>query len=59
MANGFQLDGRDIDVKSKGGIRAVAGSAYLQPTGDEPWLGILAGISTDDGSGSGAIFRKT
>lgn len=51
---GFQLDGRNIDVKAKA-VRARGGFRYLQPTGDEPWLGILAGISTDDGS-QAALF---
>ena len=46
---GFQLDGRNIDVKAKA-VHARGGFRYLQPANDEPWLGILAGISTDDGS---------
>ena len=43
---GFQLDGRNIDVKAKA-VHARGGFRYLQPANDEPWLGILAGISTD------------
>ncbi|EHR1566150.1 AsmA2 domain-containing protein YhdP [Salmonella enterica] len=55
--NGFQLDGRDIDVKAKA-VHARGGFRYLQPTGDEPWLGILAGISTDDGSQAWRYFPE-
>jgi uncharacterized protein YhdP len=54
---GFQLDGRNIDVKAKA-VRARGGFRYLQPTGDEPWLGILAGISTDDGSQAWRYFPE-
>ena len=46
---GFQLDGRHIDVKAKA-VHARGDFRYLKPEGEEPWLGILAGISTDDGS---------
>ncbi len=55
--NGFQLGGRDIDVKAKA-VHARGGFRYLQPTGDEPWLGILAGISTDDGSQAWRYFPE-
>ncbi|POT55064.1 DUF3971 domain-containing protein [Citrobacter amalonaticus] len=55
--NGFQLDGRDIDVKATA-VHARGGFRYLQPTGDEPWLGILAGISTDDGSQAWRYFPE-
>ena len=54
---GFQLDGRDIDVKAKA-VHARGGFRYLQPTGDAPWLGILAGISTDDGSQAWRYFPE-
>ncbi|MCI1899495.1 MAG: AsmA2 domain-containing protein YhdP [Enterobacter sp.] len=54
---GFQLDGRDIDVKAKG-VHASGNFRYLQPEGDEPWLGILAGISTDDGSQAWRYFPE-
>lgn len=54
---GFQLDGRNIDVKAKA-VRARGGFRYLQPAGDEPWLGILAGISTDDGSQARRYFPE-
>ncbi len=52
---GFQLDGRNIDVKAKA-VHARGGFRYLQPANDEPRLGILAGISTDDGSQALALF---
>ena len=54
---GFQLDGRDIDVKAKA-VHARGNFRYLQPEGDEPWLGILAGISTDDGSQAWRYFPE-
>lgn len=55
--NGFQLDGRNIDVKAKA-VHARGGFRYLQPANDEPWLGILAGISTDDGSQAWRYFPE-
>ncbi|XJH26429.1 AsmA2 domain-containing protein YhdP [Escherichia coli] len=54
---GFQLDGRNIDVKAKA-VHARGGFRYLQPANDEPWLGILAGISTDDGSQAWRYFLE-
>ncbi|EPE8074452.1 AsmA2 domain-containing protein YhdP [Escherichia coli] len=54
---GFQLDGRNIDVKAKA-VHARGGFRYLQPANDEPWLGILAGISTDDGSQACRYFPE-
>ena len=54
---GFQLDGSDIDVKAKA-VHARGGFRYLQPANDEPWLGILAGISTDDGSQAWRYFPE-
>ncbi|HCO7840816.1 TPA: AsmA2 domain-containing protein YhdP [Escherichia coli] len=54
---GFQLDGRNIDVKAKA-VHAYGGFRYLQPANDEPWLGILAGISTDDGSQAWRYFPE-
>ncbi|EIY9118988.1 AsmA2 domain-containing protein YhdP [Escherichia coli] len=54
---GFQLDGRNIDVKAKA-VHARCGFRYLQPANDEPWLGILAGISTDDGSQAWRYFPE-
>lgn len=54
---GFQLDGRDIDVKATG-VHASGNFRYLQPQDDEPWLGILAGISTDDGGQAWRYFPE-
>ncbi|HAH6283703.1 TPA: AsmA2 domain-containing protein [Escherichia coli] len=54
---GFQLDRRNIDVKAKA-VHARGGFRYLQPANDEPWLGILAGISTDDGSQAWRYFPE-
>ena len=54
---GFMLDGRDIDVQATG-VRARGGFRYLQPQGDEPWLGILAGISTNDGGQAWRYFPE-
>ncbi|QIU90653.1 AsmA2 domain-containing protein YhdP [Yokenella regensburgei] len=54
---GFMLDGRDIDVTATG-VRARGGFRYLQPEGDEPWLGILAGISTHDGGQAWRYFPE-
>ncbi|WP_096932896.1 AsmA2 domain-containing protein YhdP [Escherichia coli] len=54
---GFQLDGRNIDVKAKA-VHARGGFRYLQPANDEPWQGILAGISTDDGSQAWRYFPE-
>ena len=54
---GFQLDGRNIDVKAKA-VHARGGFRYLQPANDEPWLGILAGIGTDDGSQAWRYFPE-
>lgn len=54
---GFMLDGRDIDVQAKA-VRACGGFRWLQPEGDAPWLGILAGISTDDGGQAWRYFPE-
>ncbi|WP_318388452.1 AsmA2 domain-containing protein YhdP [Enterobacter sp.] len=54
---GFQLDGRQIDVKATG-VRARGDFRYLQPVGDEPWLGILAGISTSDAGQAWRYFPE-
>jgi conserved hypothetical protein TIGR02099 len=54
---GFMLDGRDIDVQAKA-VHARGGFRWLQPEGDEPWLGILAGISTDDGGQAWRYFPE-
>ncbi len=54
---GFMLDGRNIDVQATG-VRAAGGFRYLQPKDDQPWLGILAGISTDDGGQAWRYFPE-
>ena len=54
---GFMLDGRDIDVQANA-VRAHGGFRWLQPEGDEPWLGILAGISTSDGGQAWRYFPE-
>lgn len=54
---GFMLDGRDIDVKANA-VRVHGGFRWLQPQGDEPWLGILAGISTDNGGQAWRYFPE-
>ena len=54
---GFQLDGRDIDVKATG-VHARGDFRYLQPAGDDPWLGILAGVSTDDAAQAWRYFPE-
>lgn len=54
---GFMLDGRNIDVEAKA-VRAAGGFRYLQPKDDQPWLGILAGISTDDGGQAWRYFPE-
>ena len=51
------LDGRNIDVQATG-VRARGGFRYLQPQDDEPWLGILAGISTNDGGQAWRYFPE-
>ncbi|MGY5955205.1 AsmA2 domain-containing protein YhdP [Kosakonia sp. BK9b] len=54
---GFQLDGRNIDVQANA-IHAHGGFRYLQPQGDEPWLGILAGINVTDGGQAWRYFPE-
>lgn len=54
---GFMLDGRNIDVQATG-VRAAGGFRYLQPKDDQPWLGILAGISTNDGGQAWRYFPE-
>ncbi|MFT2950707.1 DUF3971 domain-containing protein, partial [Klebsiella pneumoniae] len=54
---GFQLDGRHIDVKAKA-VHARGDFRYLKPEGEEPWLGILAGIRTSDGSQAWRYFPE-
>lgn len=51
------LDGRDIDVQATG-VRARGGFRYLQPAGDEPWLGIWRVSVPMMAARRGAISRK-
>ncbi|MEL5952996.1 DUF3971 domain-containing protein, partial [Klebsiella pneumoniae] len=53
----FKLDGLNVALKAKA-VHARGGFRYLQPAGDDPWLGILAGISTDDGSQAWRYFPE-
>jgi uncharacterized protein (TIGR02099 family) len=54
---GLQLDGRNIDVQANA-IHARGDFRYLQPVGDEPWLGILAGINVTDGGQAWRYFPE-
>lgn len=56
-ARGWQLDGNDIDVTAKA-VRARGDFRYLQPADGDPWLGILAGISTHDGGQAWRYFPE-
>ena len=56
-SDGFQLDGRQIDVEATG-LRARGDFRYLKPTNDEPWLGILAGIATNDAGQAWRYFPE-
>ncbi len=56
-SHGFQLDGRQIDVEATG-LRARGDFRYLKPTNDEPWLGILAGIATNDAGQAWRYFPE-
>lgn len=56
-SSGFQLDGRQIDVEATG-LHARGDFRYLKPTDDEPWLGILAGISTPDAGQAWRYFPE-
>ena len=47
-AEGFELEGKNIDVQALA-VWARGDFHYLQPAHGEPWLGILAGIKTDNG----------
>lgn len=50
----------DIDVQATGDARARGGFRYLcNQWGDDPWLGISMGISTNDGGQAGmALFPE-
>ena len=56
-SDGFQLDGRQLDVEATG-LHARGDFRYLKPTNDEPWLGILAGISTSDAGQAWRYFPE-
>ncbi|WP_414165848.1 AsmA2 domain-containing protein YhdP [Superficieibacter sp. BNK-5] len=55
--HGFMLDGRNIDVQAKG-VRGAGNFRYLQPKGDQPWLGILAGANASDASQAWRYFPQ-
>ncbi|MFE4113248.1 AsmA2 domain-containing protein YhdP [Kosakonia sp. YIM B13611] len=55
--HGFQLDGRNIDIQANA-LRARGDFRYLQPQGDEPWLGILAGINVTDAGQAWRYFPE-
>ncbi|ATF90843.1 AsmA2 domain-containing protein YhdP [Cedecea neteri] len=56
-AEGFQLDGKNIDVKARS-VWARGDFRYFQPASGDPWLGILAGISTDNGADAWRYFPE-
>ncbi|WAH54372.1 AsmA2 domain-containing protein YhdP [Pseudescherichia vulneris] len=56
-SSGFQLDGRQIDVEATG-LHARGDFRYLKPTDDDPWLGILARISTPDAGQAWRYFPE-
>lgn len=55
--DGFWLEGNNIDVSAKA-VRVAGDFRYQHPADDEPWLSILAGISTDDGSQAWRYFPE-
>ena len=54
---GFQLDGRNIDVQATG-LHARGDFRYLQPEGKAPWLSILAGINVSDAGQAWRYFPE-
>lgn len=54
---GFQLDGRNIDVQATG-LHARGDFRYLQPEGKAPWLSILAGINASDAGQAWRYFPE-
>ena len=56
-AAGFQLDGKDLDVKARS-LWARGDFRYYQPEQGEPWLSILAGISTSNGGDAWRYFPE-
>ncbi len=56
-AAGFQLDGKNLDVKARS-VWARGDFRYLQPAEGDPWLSILAGINTDNGADAWRYFPE-
>lgn len=56
-ARGFQLDGKNVDVKARS-VWARGDFRYSQPAQGDPWLSILAGISTDNGADAWRYFPE-
>jgi len=56
-AAGFQLDGKDLDVKARS-VWARGDFRYFQPVEGDPWLSILAGINTDNGADAWRYFPE-
>lgn len=56
-AAGFQLDGKDLDVKARS-VWARGDFRYFQPSRGDPWLSILAGINTDNGADAWRYFPE-
>jgi len=54
---GFELEGKNIDVQAIA-VWAKGDFRYLQPTHGEPWLGILAGIKTNNGAEAWRYFPE-
>ncbi|MCS3603508.1 uncharacterized protein (TIGR02099 family) [Buttiauxella sp. BIGb0471] len=54
---GFQLDGKNLDVKARS-VWAAGDFRYYQPKDGDPWLGILAGISTHNGADAWRYFPE-
>ncbi len=56
-ASGWMLSGKDIDVAATG-VRAAGNFSYTQWEGEQPWLSILAGITTNDGGQAWRYFPE-
>ncbi len=54
---GFSLRGSGIDVQANS-LWANGDFRYSQPKGDDPWLGIVAGIRTPDGGQAWRYFPE-
>lgn len=55
--SGFELQGKQLDVKANA-VWATGSFRYQQPKEGEPWLGILAGIKTDNGGEAWRYFPE-